>query len=114
MKIVLNESRFNSVLTKFLDKSGIDINIGWNGSGRENVYGERIITGFVTINENGNRISFQFTYKYEDNELSLYGVYPDVNRFGFGEVFKGFPNELLIEYFSEQIKDFIYMKLESK
>ena len=111
MKIILNENRFNSVLTKFLDKSGIDINIGWNGSGREN---ERIITGFVTINENGQRVSFQFTYKYEDNELSLYGVYPDVNRFGFGEVFKGFPNELLIEYFSEQIKDYIYMRLESK
>jgi hypothetical protein len=114
MKIVLNESQFNSAFTKFLDKSGIDMNIGWNGSGRQNVYGERIITGFVTINENGKPISFQFTYKYEDNELSLYGIYPDVGIFGFGEVFKGFPNELLIEYFSGMIKDYIYMKLESK
>ena len=112
MKIVLNESRFNSVLTKFLDKSGIDINIGWNGSGRVNVYGEDIITGFVAVNENGKPI--KFTYKYEDGELSLFDIYPDIGIFGFGDVFKGFPNELLIDYFSGLIKDYIYMKLESK
>jgi len=113
MKIILNENRFKSVLTKYLDNLGIDINIGWYGVGRINGYDERIISGFVTIREDETIITSQYSYKYKDSELSLYEIYPDRNRFGFGGIFEGFPNELLVNYFSEQIKDFIYKKLES-
>lgn len=110
MKIILNENRFKSVLTKYLDNLGIDINIGWYGVGR---YNKRIQSGFVTLKEDETIVTFQFSYMYEDNELSLYEIYPDIGRYGFGDVFEGFPNELLVNYFSEQIKDYIYKKLES-
>ena len=113
MKIILNENRFNSVLSNYLDNLGIDINIGWYGVGRKLFYDERIISGFVTLREDETIVTFQFSYMYEDNELSLYEIYPDIGRVGFGDVFEGFPNELLVNYFSEQIKDFIYKKLES-
>ena len=114
MKVILSESKFNTIFSDWLDKEGFDINIGWYGVGRLNGYGEHIISGFVTIKEGETIITSQYSYKYKDGELSLYEIYPDIGRFGFGDVFEGFPNELLIEYFSEQIKDFIYMKLESK
>ncbi len=121
MKIILNEGQFNSVFKKFLDKTDADVIIGWFGPGRLNGYDERIITGYVKLYMGRERIGpsggFHFSYKYEDNELSLYGIEPDVNGkiyHNFGKVFKGFPTDLLIEYFSEQIKDYLYQKIESK
>jgi len=114
MKVILSESRFNTIFSDWLDKSGIDINIGWYGVGRLNGYDEHIISGFVTIKEGDTIISSQYSYKYKDGELSLYEIYPDINRFGFGGVFKIFPTDLVAEYFSEEIKDYIYMKLETR
>jgi len=114
MKVILNESRFNTIFSDWLDKSGIDINIGWYGVGRINGYDERIISGFVTIREDETIITSQYSYKYKDSELSLYEIYPDRNRFGFGGIFDFFPTDLVVEYFSEQIKDYIYMKLETR
>jgi hypothetical protein len=115
MKVILNESRFNTIFSDWLDKSGIDINIGWYGVGRINGYDERIISGFVQIKEDESILfNRRYSYKYKDSELSLYEIYPDINRFGFGGIFKIFPTDLVAEYFSELIKDYIYMKLETR
>ena len=122
MKVILNESRFNTIFSEWLDKTDTDVIIGWFGPGRINGYDERIITGYVKLYQGRERIGpsggFHFSYKYEeDNELSLYGIEPDVNGriyHNFGGVFKIFPTELLIEYFSGLIKDYLYEKIESK
>ena len=114
MKVILNESKFNTIFSDWLDKEGFDINIGWYGSGRLNDNDEHIISGFVTIKEGDTIDSYIYSYKYKDGELSLDEIYPNIGRFGFGGVFKIFPTDLVAEYFSEEIKDYIYMKLESK
>jgi hypothetical protein len=119
MKVIISESRFNSVFSKWLEKEDIDINIGWFGGGGIsgggiNGYDEHIIRGFVTIREDGLPFGFQFSYKYEDNELTLYDIKPDIYRIGLGGGFKMFPMDLVIEYFSGLIKDYIYKKLETR
>ena len=116
MKVIISESRFNSVFSKWLEKEDIDVNIGWYGGGRLNGYDEHIISGFVTIKGEGAGLpfGFQFSYKYEDNELTLYDIKPDIYRIGLGGGFKMFPMDLVVEYFSEQIKDFIYAKIISQ
>ena len=118
MKVILSESRFDSIFSEWLEKEGFELKIGWYGVGRLNGYDERIITGYVKIVKDGEPIGlsggYQFSYKYEDGELSLYDIQPYVGFVGFGGLFKIFPTELVTEYFSEQVKDYIYMKLESK
>jgi len=115
MKVILNESRFKTIFSDWLEKSGIDINIGWYGVGPDTVIWDgRIISGFVTIREDETIITTQYSYKYKDSELSLYEIYPDRNRFGFGGIFDFFPTDLVVEYFSEEIKDYIYKKLETR
>ena len=115
MKVILNESRFDSIFSKWLEKSGIEVKLEWFGVGRLNGYDERIISGSFTLYQDGERInSYIYSYKYEDGELSFYDMEPNVKRFGFGGSLKIFPYEKVSEYFSDRLKDYILMKLEMK
>ena len=115
MRVILNESRFDSIFSKWLEKSGIEVKLEWFGVGRLNGYDERIISGSFTLYQDGELInSYIYSYKYEDGELSFYDMEPNVNRFGFGGSLKIFPYEKVSEYFSDRLKEYILMKLEMK
>ena len=115
MRVILNESRFDSIFSKWLEKSGIEVKLEWCGVGRLNGYDERIVSGSFTLYEDGELInSYIYSYKYEDGELSFYDMEPNVNRFGFRGSLKIFPYEKVSEYFSDRLKDYILMKLEMK
>ena len=49
-----------------------------------------------------------FSYKKVDNELILVNTIPDITK--IGGIFTGFPPELMLEYFSDLMKDYIYKK----
>ena len=115
MKVILNESRLKSVFSKFLEKSKINVQLSYYGSDLGND-GLRY-RGLVKLSQgdtprNKESIGFSFGYifsfKKEDNELKLITTNPDITK--IGGVFTGFPPELLLEYFSDLMKDYIYKK----
>jgi len=115
MKIVLYESRLKSVFSKFLEKSKINVQLSYYGSSLNN--NSLRYQGLVKLSQgdtprNIERIGFSFgyifSYKKVDNELILITTSPDIRV--IGGIFTGFPPELLVDYFSDLMKDYIYKK----
>jgi len=113
MKVILNESRFNTIFSDWLDKSGIDIYLGWFGSNK--TFGnENIIGGLVRLSMGGEDIGNSHGYIFsfilgDDGELTYKEVIPDFGKIG---IFQIFPTELVIKYFSELIKEYLYNELK--
>jgi hypothetical protein len=113
MKVILNESRFDSIFSDWLEKSGIDIYLGWFGSNK--TFGnENIIGGLVKLSEDdvsiGNSHGYIFSFILgDDGELTYKEVNPDFGKIG---IFQIFPTELVIKYFSELIKEYLYNDLK--
>jgi hypothetical protein len=117
MKIILNESRLKSVFSKFLEKSKINIHLEYYGSDVND--DGLIIKGLVRLSQGdtprnveriGYSLGYIFSFKKKDNELILRKTSPDITE--IGGIFKGFPPDLILDYFSELIKEFLYKKLE--
>jgi hypothetical protein len=110
MKVILTESRLKSVFSKFLEKSNINVQLSFYGSNLTNNGLE--YQGLVKLSQNRNDLGFSFgyifSYKKKDNELILVKTSPDITK--IGGVFTGFPPELLLGYFSDLMKDYIYKK----
>jgi len=115
MKVILTESRLKSVFSKFLEKSKINVQLSYYGSDLGND-GLRY-RGLVKLSQGdtprniesiGFSFGYIFSYKKVDNELILITTSPDITK--IGGIFKGFPPELLLEYFSDLMKDYIYKK----
>ena len=64
---------------------------------------------------NIERIGFSnghiFVYEKKDNELRFIRMSPDITS--LGGMFKIFPSEMVEEYFSEQVKEYLYEYLKS-
>ena len=110
MKVILNESRLKSVFSKFLEKLKINVQLSYYG-GSEGNDGLRY-QGLVKLSQGDTPIGFSFgyifSYKKVDNELTLITTNPDITK--IGGIFTGFPPELLVDYFSDLMKDYIYKK----
>ena len=110
MKVILNESRLKSVFSNFLEKSNINVQLSYYGSNLTNNGLE--YQGLVKLSQNRNDLGFSngyiFSFKKKDNELILVKTSPDITK--IGGIFKGFPPELLVDYFSGLIKDYISKK----
>lgn len=118
MKVILTESRLKSVFSNFLEKSKINVQLSFYGSNLTSNGLE--YRGLVKLSQgdtprNIERIGFSngyiFSFKKKDNELILVKTSPDITQ--IGGIFKGFPPELMVDYFSDLIKDYIYKKLDS-
>ena len=110
MKIILNESQLKSVFSKFLEKLKINVQLSYY---EPNLTSDGLrYRGLVKLSQGDESIGFSFGYifsfKKEDNELKLITTSPDINK--IGGIFKGFPPELLVDYFSDLMKDYIYKK----
>jgi hypothetical protein len=115
MKVILTESRLKSVFSKFLEKSKINVQLSYYGSDLGND-GLRY-RGLVKLSQGdtprniesiGFSFGYIFSFKKEDNELKLITTSPDISK--IGGIFKGFPPELLVDYFSDLMKDYISKK----
>ena len=119
MKVIISESRFNSVFSEWLKKEKINLHILYYGSDLSNQDG-LVEKGLVKFSQgdtprNVERIGFSngyiFVYKKKDNELTFIKMSPGITT--LGGMFKVFPPEMVEEYFSEQVKAYMYEYLNS-
>ena len=119
MKIILNESKFNTIFSEWLKKEKINLHILYYGSDLSQQDG-LVEKGLVKFSQgdtprNIERIGFSnghiFVYKKKDNELTFIRMSPGVTS--LGGMFKIFPPEMVEEYFSEQVKEYMYEYLNS-
>jgi hypothetical protein len=119
MKVILNESKFNTIFSEWLEKEKINLHILYYGSDLSQQDG-LVEKGLVKFSQgdtprNIERIGFSnghiFVYKKKDNELTFIKMSPGVTS--LGGMFKIFPPEMVEEYFSEQVKEYMYEYLNS-
>lgn len=119
MKVILNESKFNTIFSDWLKKEKINLHILYYGSDLSQQDG-LVEKGLVKFSQgdtprNIERIGFSnghiFVYKKKDNELTFIRMSPGVTS--LGGMFKIFPPEMVEEYFSEQVKEYMYEYLNS-
>jgi len=119
MKVILNESRFNTIFSEWLENEKINTHITYYGSDLSNQDG-LVEKGLVRFSQGDNprnieRIGFSngyiFVYKKKDKELTFIRMSPGITT--LGGMFKVFPPEMVEEYFSEQVKGYMYEYLDS-
>jgi len=117
MKVILNESRFESVFSELLKKEKLNIDISWYGSDMNNQDG-LVIKGLVKLSQgdtsrNIERIGFSngyiFSYKKKGDELILRKISPNIEKdFEFIGLFKIFPPEKVLDYLDNLVKEYLY------
>ena len=103
MKVIISESRFNSVFSEWLKKEKINLHILYYGSDLSNQDG-LVEKGLVKFSQgdtprNVERIGFSngyiFVYKKKDNELTFIKMSPGITT--LGGMFKVVPPEMVEE-----------------
>ena len=109
MKVILSESRFDSVFSEWLKKEDIKIRIEILND-INNKY--KLVVVFMYLTHNGeplgNTGGYIFSFNLVDDKLIVRNSPDDLMEIG---IFTVFPYELVIKYFTEKVKEFIYKKL---
>lgn len=109
MKVILSESRFDSVFSEWLKKEDIKIRIEILND-INNKY--KLVVVFMYLTHKGEPLGNQgghiFSFNLVDDKLIVRNSPDDLMGIG---LFTLFPNELVIKYFTEKVKEFIYKKL---
>ena len=112
MKVILSESRFDSVFSEWLKKEDINIRIRILNDLNDNNNKFKLVVVFMYLTHNGeplgNMGGYIFSFNLVDDKLIVRDSPDDIMEIG---LFTLFPNELVIKYFTEKVKEFIYKKL---
>jgi len=121
MKVILNESRFESVFSELLKKEKLNIDISWYGSGVSS-QGELIIKGLVRFSQGDTPRNIEligysqghiFSYIKKGDELILRKISPNIEHY-FERValFNIFPPEKVLDYLDNLVKEYLYNELK--
>ena len=109
MKVILSESRFDSVFSEWLKKEDIKIRIEILND-INNKY--KLVVVFMYLTHNGEPLGNQgghiFSFNLVDDKLIVRNSPDDLMEIG---IFTLFPNELVIKYFTDKVKEYIYKTL---
>ena len=109
MKVILSESRFDSVFSEWLKKEDIKIRIEILND-INNKY--KLVVVFMYLTHNGeplgNTGGYIFSFNLVDDKLIVRNSPDDLMEIG---IFTLFPNELVIKYFTDKVKEYIYKTL---
>lgn len=115
MKVILNESRFESVFSKLLEKEKFNIDISWYGTdlGKDGL----VVNGLVRLSQNRKDLGFPngyiFSYKKKGDELILRKISPNIeNYFERITLFNIFPSEKVLDYLDNLVKEYLYNELK--
>ena len=112
MKVILSESRFDSVFSEWLKKEDINIRIRILNDLNDNNNKFKLVVVFMYLTHKGeplgNMGGYIFSFNLVDDKLIVRDSPDDIMEIG---LFTLFPNELVIKYFNEKVKEFIYKKL---
>jgi hypothetical protein len=115
MKVIINESRFDSIFSNWLEKEGITLSYN-EYPDRLSAYGSLIMNGGLYFTRDGKRINssdYIFSYKVgEDKRLIFMEIRPP-SRFLTG-LFKIFPSDYVIDFFVDKVRNFLQSKIDEK
>lgn len=115
MKVILNESRFESVFSKLLEKEKFNIDISWYGTDLDK--DGLVVNGLVRLSQNRKDLGYSqghiFSYKKKGDELILRKISPNIeNYFEHITLFNIFPPEKVLDYLDNLVKEYLYNKLK--
>ena len=121
MKVIISESRFNSVFSEWLKKEKINLHILYYGSDLSNQDG-LVEKGLVKFSQgdtprNIERIGYSqghiFSYVKKGDELILRKISPNIELY-FEDValFNIFPPEKVLDYLDNLVKEYLYNDLK--
>ena len=112
MKVILSESRFDSVFSEWLKKEDIKIRIEILNDINNKF---KLVVVFMYLTHKGEPLGNQgghiFSFNLVDDKLvdrNLPIDMVDIN------LFKVFPTEYVIEYFNEKVKDYLYNHMSTQ
>ena len=114
MKVILNESGFNSIFSEWLKKMGIVLKYRVEGN-RVNGYGDVILKGGVYIFKGDKFIGeYMSTFKVGDDNQLIYDEH--FSNISQTEIFKSFPfpSDVLIKFFTNKIQNFLQRRIDDK
>ena len=109
MRVILSESRFDSVFSEWLKKEDINIRIEILNDINNKF---KLVVVFMYLTHKGEPLGNQgghiFSFNLVDDKLIVRNSPDDIMEIG---LFTLFPNELVIKYFTDKVKEYIYKKL---
>lgn len=113
MKVILSESKFKSVFSNWLEKNNIKPRIQILDGSWDNKHKSVIVFLYLTYDGEplGSTGGYIFTYKLVDDKLEDRYL---PNEMGEIVLFKLFPTEYVIDYFNDEVKDYIYNKMSTQ
>ena len=118
MRVIINESRFDSIFSNWLEKE--DIKVKYNGfPSRLNGYDELIVSGGLYLYKDGkpiNTTAYIFSYKVgEDKQLIFQELHPPsiflTTRNG---LFRIFPPDYVSDFFVNKVRNFLQKRIDEK
>jgi hypothetical protein len=116
VNVVINENKFNSTFSNYLKKLNVKTRIVYLGS-RENMSGDVFVKSDIYLTRNGKPLGsifsgYGFSFKVgEDNQLMFDEHLGNIERI---DLFRGFPPELIIEFFVDKIRNYIQKRIDDK
>jgi hypothetical protein len=107
MKFIITESDLKSTIDKFLKLNHVEVTYLFFRVGYDNQKGRKYVQGTVYLYKKGEvygaRHGYEFFYDYNkfSKTLTYSGHYPMIERL---DGLNNFPSDVIIEYFSENLK----------
>jgi len=118
MRVIINESRFDSIFSDWLKKE--DIKVMYNVySSRLNGYDELIVNGGIYLYQYDKPINsnaYIFSYKVgEDKQLIFRELNPpSIFLTTRNSLFKIFPPEYVMDFFVNKVRNFLQKRIDNK
>ena len=113
MKVILSESKFKSVFSNWLEKNNIKSRIKVLDGSWNNEY--KLVVVFLYLTYDGEPLGstggYIFTYKLVNDKLVDRNLPIDMADL---DLFKVFPTEYVIDYFNDEVKDYIYNEMSTQ
>jgi hypothetical protein len=114
MKVIINESRFDSIFSNWLENEGIHLKYSVYSS-RLNGYDELIVSGGLYLYKDGkpiNTAAYIFSYKVGEDKQLIFQEH--LNQFQRVDSFKIFPPEYVSDFFVNKVRNFLQKRIDDR
>jgi hypothetical protein len=111
MRVIINESRFDSIFSNWLKEEGITLSYRIYPSRRSGY--DEIRSGGIYLIQDNKEINFSpyiFSYKVDEDKRLIFQE--DYNPYQQFNLFKIFPSEYVKYFFVDKVKNYLQKKFE--
>jgi hypothetical protein len=114
MKVIINESRFDSIFSNWLKNEGIHLKYNVYSS-RLNGYDELIVSGGLYLIQDDKPINshaYIFSYKVGEDKQLIFQEH--LNQIQRVNSFKIFPPDYVTDFFVNKVRNFLQKRIDEK